>query len=401
MDAAHGGSESDTLYFATADDKVKECRMKLSALNVYFPFFALLVSLYIGVSAACDFLAMHQVKPLFPSANLTKAGRLSDYNVNLKGSRGDTDIYFFGNEEGGGTTLVLGGTHPNEPAGALTANLLIENIRMIQGRLIVVPRANNSAFTHNDPQEGQPQTYTIQGRQGERSFRFGSRVSNPIDQWPDPEIYLHYPSGQKLAGNETRNLNRSYPGIKDGNQTERVAYAIIELIKQEQVDLAFDLHEAAPEYPVVNAIISSERSQDISSEAAIELEFEGLNYSIEPSPYNFRGLSHREWTDNTETFPILLETANPLQGRLRGVSDVDLLLTGHDPMYLKAAELGELAVPYDSSGISIEVRVGRHLEAIHKIVSIFSYYYPEKAVEFINIPDYNELVENGIGQYFN
>ena len=39
-----------------------------------------------------------------------------------------------------------------------------------------------------------------------------------------------------------------------------------------------------------------------------------------------------------------LESANPLQGRLRWRSDEALLLTGKDPMYLKAAQLGELAV---------------------------------------------------------
>jgi hypothetical protein len=174
----------------------------------------------------------------------------------------------------------------------------------------------------------------------------------------------------------------------------------VELIKKQNIDLAFDLHEAAPEYPVVNAIVASERIQDITSEAAIELEFEGLIYSIEPSPYNFRGLSHREWQDFTNTYPVLLETANPLQGRLRGKSDVNLLLTGKDPMYLKAAELGELAVPYDSLGITIEVRVGRHLEAIKKIMEVFSYYYPENAVQMINLPTYSEIIEKGIGSYF-
>jgi hypothetical protein len=56
----------------------------------------------------------------------------------------------------------------------------------------------------------------------------------------DPEIYLHYPSGQKLAGNETRNLNRSYPGKIDGSVTERVAYAIMNMIKSNKIDMALD-----------------------------------------------------------------------------------------------------------------------------------------------------------------
>ena len=43
------------------------------------------------------------------------------------------------------------------------------------------------------------------------------------------------------------------PGRPDGSITEKMAYAIVEMIKKEKVDLAFDLHEASPEYPVVNA----------------------------------------------------------------------------------------------------------------------------------------------------
>jgi hypothetical protein len=69
-------------------------------------------------------------------------------------------------------------------------------------------------------------------------------------------------------------------------------------------------------------------------------------------------------------------------------------------MYLKAAELGELAVPYDSLGIAIEVRVGRHLEAVNKIMGIFSNYYPNKAVQMSNIPSYAEITEKGIGSFF-
>ncbi len=374
--------------------------MESEKSSYLFEVIYLLAAICIGIVSALEFLNMNETPPLYPSESLTKIEKLSKFNCNLVGSNGDTDIYYFEGKQPGGKVLILGGTHPNEPAGFLTAFLILENLEVIKGTVIIIPRANNSAFTHNDPQEGQPQKFTIQGKKGPRTFRFGSRITNPVDQWPDPEIYLHQPSGQKLAGNETRNLNRSYPGVKDGTQTEQVSFAIVELIKKLNIDLAFDLHEAAPEYPVVNAIVASERIQDITSEAAIELEFEGLVYSIEPSPYNFRGLSHREWQDFTDTYPVLLETANPLQGRLRGKSDVHLLLTGKDPMYLKAAELGELAVPYDSLGIAIEVRVGRHLEAVKKIMGIFSTYYPNRAVQMSNIPSYTDITEKGIGSFF-
>ncbi len=96
----------------------------------------------------------------------------------------------------------------------------------------MIPRTNNSAFTHNDPQEGSPQRFTISTPHGERWFRYGSRATNPIDQWPDPDVYIHASSGQQLSGSETRNLNRGYPGRPDGTLTEQICYGITELIKK-------------------------------------------------------------------------------------------------------------------------------------------------------------------------
>ncbi|MCF6270340.1 MAG: succinylglutamate desuccinylase/aspartoacylase family protein [Melioribacteraceae bacterium] len=365
-----------------------------------FSIFSLAIATLITVIAGREFLNQHIAFPLYPSKSLTRIEKLSKYNPNLKDTNGDTDIYYFEGTKPGGKTLILGGTHPNEPAAFLTTYLMLENINIDEGTIIIIPRANNSAFTHVDPQEGNPSHFQIKGKSGIRTFRFGSRITNPIDQWPDPDLYLHYPSGQKLAGPETRNLNRSFPGKIDGTMTERIAFAIVQLIKKEKIDLAFDLHEAAPEYPVVNAIVSSERSQDIASEATMELEFEGLNYSLEPSPYNFHGLSHREWQDFTDTYPLLFETANPIQGRLRGKTDVELLLTGADKMYLKATALGEVRVPYDSTGIPMRLRVGRHIAALIKVIEVFSNNYPERAVRFSNIPTYDEIMNLGIEHYF-
>lgn len=354
----------------------------------------------IAVISARSFLNMHQDEPLYPSSALTATMSLSEFNPNLQGTSGDAKIYCFEGSEPGGKVLILGGTHPNEAAAYLTAAMILENVQVQKGTLYILPRANKSAFTHNDPQEGHPQRIKINGKKRQRSFRYGSRITNPVDQWPDPEIYLHYPSGQKLAGNETRNLNRAYPGKKDGNLTERIAYAIVQFINTEKIDLAFDLHEAAPEYPVVNAIVAAGRSQEIASEATMELQFENLQYSLEPSPYNFHGLSHREWADYTETFPILLETANPMQGRLRGLTDEKLNITGKDKMYLKASELGVLQVPYDSTGISINVRVGRHLAAIAKTMEVFARYHEDRAVVISDLPTYDQLITSGIETYF-
>jgi predicted deacylase len=375
-------------------------KTKAQKFQFYFGLLAIIAATIVGVVAAIQFRKMHQEEILYPSPALTKIIQLSDYNSRLNGTPGDTRIYCFEGKKPGGSALIVGGTHPNEAAGFITAYLIIENVSIKRGKLFVIPRANQSAFTHNEPQEGHPQYFSIIGKKRERRFRYGSRITNQVDQWPDPEIYLHYPSNQKLAGNETRNLNRAYPGKADGTLTERVAYAIVNFINQEKIDLAFDLHEAAPEYPVVNAIVVSARSQEIASEAMMELQFENLSYSLEPSPYNFHGLSHREWTDYTETSPFLLETANPMQGRLRGKSTAALIVTGKDKMYLKASELGVLKVPYDSTGIPLVIRVGRHVAAVSKIIEVFSRQCPDRAVEMKDVPSYNELVKQGLELYF-
>jgi len=374
--------------------------MNKDITNIYISFLTVILTGILCFIVGRDFYEMREMETFYPSSSLQKTINLSDINPSLKNTSGDSKIYCFKGKKEGGKTFILGGTHPNEPAGFMTTYLLLENIKIEQGIVYILPQANRSAFSHNDPQEGMPQYITTDGKKGKRRFRVGSRITNPVDQWPDPEIYLHYPSGQKLAGNETRNLNRSYPGRERASLTEEVAFAIIKFIRDEKIDLSFDLHEAAPEYPVVNAIVAPQRSQDIASEAAIELELEGLNYSLEPSPYNFRGLSHREWQDFTDTYPILLETANPIQGRLRGKTDERLIHTGWDKMYLKAEKLGVLHVPYDSSGIPLKLRVGRHIAAVAKIIEVFSRNHPGKQIIITGIPDYSELMEVGLERYF-
>ena len=334
----------------------------------WFQILLIICAAIISWQVSIDFIGMYESEKLYPSASLTEVKKLSRYFSEIEDSNADTDVYIFKGKKQGAKVLLLGGTHSDEAAGYMTAYLILENINIKTGTLYIIPRANNSAFTHNLPQEGLPQYFVLNGKNGKRKFRYGARITNSIDQWPDPEIYFHYPSGQKLAGNETRNLNRAYPGRPDGSFTEQIAHAIINLINTEKINLAFDLHEASPEYPVVNAIVTPEISQDIATEAAMELEFEDLRYSLESSPYNFHGLSHREWADFTESLPFLFESANPIQGRLRGKTDANLLITGIDKMYLKAVELGALTVPYSQDGLHLNVRVGRHLSAFLKIL---------------------------------
>ncbi len=352
--------------------------------------------------ASAVFLAQREPEPIVPSDGLTRTGRLSDYFDGIRGGSGDSEVFFFDGDEPGATMLVLGATHGNESAGFITAVVLTENARVRKGRLIVIPRANASGLTVTDPLEGTPTTFGIPTAWGERRFRFGSRGTNPLDQWPDPVVYLHHPSGQQLSGHEARNLNRAYPGRPDGSYMERIAFAIMELIRNEHVDIAVDLHEAAPEIPIINAVVVHEKGKDMGANAVLDLEFEGLQYSLEISPPNFRGLSHREWGDASDVYPFLMETSNPIQGRLRGPTTEALIVDGIDQRYAEAEALGRMRITYRADGGEpLKRRVGRHLQGLHAIMSAYAFDIPDNAIEVDGIPGYTDLMEHGVGAYLN
>jgi len=360
---------------------------------------SLLITVLLVIFSARSFVGQHQDDVLHPSPGLTRVFPLSEINPLLAGTAGDTDVYLFEGGTGGGSVLILGGTHASEIAGTMTAILLVETLQAEVGRVFVIPHANASATTHNEPQEAHPQHVIFETEGGPRAFRFGSRFTNPVHQWPDPEVYVQPFSGTVLAGNETRNLNRAYPGIADGSLTQRVAWAITELIRKEDIDLSFDIHESSPEYPVINAIVASEVSQDIASYATITLQIEGWEFSLEPSPPNFHGLSHREWTDHTDTRPILLETANPAMGRLRGRTDADLAVLGKDEQYVAAAKIGAINVPFGEEGIPIERRIARNLAAITAIIDAYNTLEPERMISIGGSPAPADLLEHGLGTY--
>ena len=360
----------------------------------------LLFAIAICFLSALKFLSMQKKEAIFPSRGLTSRKMLSSYFPGLKKTWGDTDVYLYEGQEKGGNLLILGGAHANEPAGFITAVLLIENIQVSTGKIIIVPRANNSGFTHSQPQEGNPQRYSLESPWGRRHFRHGSRLTNPVHQWPDPSIYIN-PAGQKLSGADSRNLNRCYPGRKTGSLTEKIASGIMELIKKEKIDLALDLHEAAPEYPVINAIVFHENSADLAALALMELQIEGFDFRLEASPINLRGLSHREWGDHAQIMAILLESANASHGRLKGKTSPALIVEGKDKNYTKAAKLGRLFVPYGEDGIPLKLRVARHLAAVKSILSNLEELYPEKRIEIKNMPSSSELRKVGIGPFLN
>src|SRR4051794_25539135 len=144
----------------------------------------------IAAASGVIFWSMHAAEPIVPGAGVTAERMLSEVQPNIRGGAGDTPFYGFTGVKAGGTLLVLGGTHPPEIAGMLAAVLLVENAHVTQGKLVVVPQSNRSGFTHTDPMGAYYHSFEIARPDGsKRWFRVGMRLTNPIDQWPDPIVF--------------------------------------------------------------------------------------------------------------------------------------------------------------------------------------------------------------------
>lgn len=274
--------------------------------------------------------------------------------------------------------LVMGGTHPNEPSGQLAATIFLENAgqQVKRGTLYVINEVNKSAYSHSQPQEATSWYYTIPCADGStRTFKFGSRATNTVDQWPTPDVYTHS-SGQQLSSSEVRNINRAYPGNEYGTHTERIAYAVTECIRQNDITMVIDLHEASPEYITINAIISHNDASGIAAEAVM-WNLEGIiDIGQEISPVSMRGLTHRELGDYTNTYAFLCETSNASQGKIRGAfTDGLITYSKTDPFYEYLAELDKKnkdgRILY-ARPVSIDERVARHTCSILSLISGFN-----------------------------
>jgi len=363
----------------------------------------LIGAIVIAAISGHSYLSMRSPEPgidrVIPSTGFIHK-KLSDYFDGIKGTPADTDVYIQEGEESGGTVLILGGTHANEPAGVIAAVVMLERAVVSQGRLIIVPYANMMGRSHTFPQDAHPQTFSFKTTKGtSRIFRYGARTTNPVHEWPNPDIYIHPASGQNMAGVERSNLNRAHPGVADGGITERLAYGFMELIKKEKVDLAVDLHEASPEYPVVEAMVADERAMELAAIVSMELDFQGIPMRLEPSPKNLRGLNHREWGENADVMAMLLETCNPSAGRFRGKTDEALILTGADKAYKKAFELDRLYVPYETGAKPMADRVARHVTTIKLLADNLEFVREGKGVVIEGFPEYQELTDLGVGAF--
>jgi len=355
----------------------------------------------LAVGAGLSFYrSRHLREPIVPGPSVARVAKLSEYFSGIKGSVNDLNVYVLEGKERGGAVLILGGTHPEEPAGRLAAWVLAENAVLEKGRLFVILSANRSATTATRLGGAYPPDFTIPTAWGGQRFRMGDRWSNPLDQWPDPEVYIHYPTRQQLAYMDVRNLNRAFPGRPGGTLTERTCFAITELIRRERIDIAIDLHEAELQYPVISTIVAHQKGQDLAALASMMLSSnEGFAIGVESSPRALRGLSHREIGDHTDAISLLLEAPEPFLDATRGRTGRDLLLTGKDEFIVRAGKRGLLFEKIDEKGWPIDVRVGRHCSAILQILETWSEDKPDRAVAVSGVPRYAEVIKNGTGAY--
>lgn len=362
----------------------------------------LLVVLVVMIIAGIQLYAhRNYMIPIVAGPGVTKVAKLSDYCESLKGTAGDTNVFFLEGKEEGGKMLVIANTHSNEPVAGLTAFIFVENAIVDKGTLIVIPQFNNSGGRNTKAGDAYPLYFEIPTDWGNKKFRMGNRDTSPVDQWPDPDVYVHYPDQQLLSFIDIRNTNRTWPGREDGSLTEKVTYAAMQIIREENVDMAVDIHGADTMFPITNCIVAPVKSMKIAAMTSLIVKAkEGFENHVEPSPIGFRGLSHREIGDYSDALPFLLEAPIPFLDQPAGPRTVKFLLDGKDPFLLKLSKKGMLFVPYDETGWPIDKRAGQHCSVILELIYQFSKRNPDKAMEIHNIPRYAEVVENGIGHYY-
>lgn len=341
-------------------------------------------------------------EPVVVSPAVTQVKKLSDYSDVVKDTVNNANVYILNSGVPGGTLLIIGGTHPEEPVANMSAQVFTENLKVTAGRVIVIDRINTSASTSTRMGEAYPRFFHVKTPWGVKQWRYGDRSANPLDSWPDPEVYVHYPSGQNLAYMDIRNANRNWPGRPNGLLTERTAYAAMELIRKEKVDLTMDFHEAELEYAVENTIVVHEKGQDVAAMAAMMLTSQTFNVAIgmEFSPKALHGLSHREIGDHSQAASYLCEVAEPMLDRIRGITDEELLMSGKDRFVMKAGEHKLLYAPIDENGWPADKRVARHVQTMLTILEVNNMVHPEQTIMIEGIPGYAEIMEKGLGSLF-
>ncbi len=331
---------------------------------------AILLLLLLPVGALCKPFA----PDIRPGKGCSGSRLLSELLPGLKGTNLDTRVYYLDSGIPGATALVIGGTHGNEPAGSMAALVLVENSSVKQGRLIVIPHANPSAASILDTRCSIPYRHALDGKSGTRYMYYGDRRTDPADH--------RWWNGDTRA----RNLNRVWPGDRQGTPTQQLAYAIFNLIQTENVDFLIDFHEARTrgkgkdkdKYRLANSLVTHPSGLEIGAWALLEMEADtGISLKLEASNANYQGLSHWEIGTRTSCIPFLTESPNPAQDAWR---------SNPDPVHDKGLPL--------KHRVGIHLRMLVHLAASHGQIT-------GKPLKIQGIPAYGNLMKQGIGPFLN
>jgi len=128
----------------------------------------------------------------------------------MEGTDFQTPVFIFDSKIEGPAVLIIGGTHGNEPAGFEAAHRLLKlffSNKILKGKIFIIPESNKNA-----------------------AYKNKRRI--PVPDSVDKEM---------------GNLNRCYPGEKNGLPMQQMAFEITRLIKKENISLVLDLHES-PRY---------------------------------------------------------------------------------------------------------------------------------------------------------
>ena len=329
-----------------------------------------------------------------PGPGVTAQKWLSDYHPPLKGTNFDTPIFFLDGAKKGATVLLVGGTHPREIGPYTAAVVAIENAAVKEGRLIVIPALNASGYGISDLSTKIPRAHEIKGRSGSRTLYYGDRRV-ALEDWgkPDDKKFIHMSGFEIDDPQEARNLNRNYPGRPDGSWAEQVTFAVMELIRKENVNMNLDMHEAdTPEFrndPITGKyerggrlaymLIANPREEVFEAAGDVVLAIsEAFNISLklEASNPTFRGLSHLEIGSATPSWSFLMETPNPGQDLWRKSPDV----------------INDTKYP-------LKDRAGLQLEVFKRLVDVWNAQNEKRLI--MDLPGYNELKEKGVGAFLN
>ncbi len=193
----------------------------------------------------------------------------------MQGTPQETPLYLIGSGRPGRVALVLGGVHGNEPGGWIAAERAIDELSPEAGAIAIVPRANRLAI-----------------------------------------------AGFVRTTDDLGDLNRLYPGRLDGLPMERMAYEIVEAIRDLSVDVVVDMHESWGFYRDRPVNSTAYLGQTISTAAADDdalalasAVVEAVNQRVRSGTEEF---SFREFPPRSSVPPAAGSSSTPQPGASGG-----------------------------------------------------------------------------------